>query len=153
MRHEIIKTVEHNPGIHFREAKRQVGCSSTTMNYHLKDLDFREKMVHGYRRIYPEDVSEEHERPLAALNHDVRGLLLHRISGGVQQKQLVEETDLSKATISSHLKVLKKDGIVYEERNGRSKELSLSKSALKTLEEYASDMLDEASDGFIEMWE
>jgi len=153
MKQEILETVQENPGIHFRGIQREVDCSSTTLNYHINDLDFRERDIRGYRRFYPQKIPEKFDRSLAALNHDVRGLMLYQMKEGVSQKALVGSLDLSKSTVSSHLKVLKEDGLVEEERDGRSKTLFLSDSASKALSRFASDILDEASDGFIEMWE
>lgn len=153
MKQEILQTVQQSPGIHFREVQRQIGCSSTTLNYHIEDLELKERNIRGYRRFYPQQVSEELERPLAALNHDVRGLMLSEMQDGVSQKELVETLDLSKATVSSHIKVLREDGVVEEEKDGRSKKIFPSPKALKTLNQYAGTVLDEASEGFIEMWE
>lgn len=154
MRQDILETVQESPGIHFREVQREVGCSSTTLNYHLESMELRERQFHGYRRFYPSEVPEELERPLAAMNHDVRGSMLCEIKdGGVSQKELVKGLDLSKSTVSSHVKVLKQDGVIKEEPDGRSKKLYPSEKSLEALERYASKFVDEASESFIEMWE
>jgi len=152
MRQQIRETVEQNPGIHFRQVQRELDCSSTTLNHHINSLNIKERNYRGYRRFYPEEVSEDLERPLAALNHDVRGLMLYQIQGGISQKELVENLDLSKSTVSSHLKVMREDGVIEEEQDGRSKKLFPSENAWKALNSYASQILDEASEGFIEMW-
>lgn len=153
MRQEILQTVEQNPGTHFREIQRETGCSSTTLNHHLKSLDLRERKIHGYRRFYPENVSRDLEIPLAALNHEVRGLMLYKMQEGIEQKELVEELGKSKSTVSTHLKVLKEDGLVQEETEGRSKVLYPSRKSLKALNSYAKDLLDDSSEAFIDMWE
>lgn len=152
MKQEILKTVEQSPGTHFREIQRETGCSSTTLNHHLKSLNLKERKIHGYRRFYPENISEDLEVPLAALNHEVRGLMLYKIQEGIKQKQLGEEIGKSKSTVSTHLKVMKKDGLIEEETEGRSKVIYPSKNAVKALNSYASQILDEASEGFIDMW-
>jgi predicted transcriptional regulator len=153
MKQEILGKIEESPGIHFREVQRQIGCSSTTLNYHLNELDIRERQFHGYRRFYPREVPEELQRSLAAMNHDVRGQMLCQMREGISQKDLVENMDLSKSTVSSHLKILKQDGLVREEERGRSKNLYLSQKAIDALERYASKFIEEASEGFIEMWD
>lgn len=153
MKQEILQTVEQNPGTHFRQIQRETGCSSTTLNHHLKSLNLKEKKVHGYRRFYPEDICEDLELPLAALNHEVRGLMLYKIQEGIEQKKLGEEIGKSKSTVSTHLKVMKEDGLVKEETEGRSKVLYPSENAVKAVNRYASQILDEASESFIEMWE
>lgn len=152
MKQQILQTVEKNPGIHFREVQRRLNCSSTTLNHHIQALDVKERNIRGYRRFYPQDVSREMERPLAALNHDVRGLMLYQMQGGISQKELVENFDLSKSTVSSHLKVMREDGLIDEEKDGRSKKLFPSDESWKALNGYATQLLDEVSEGFIEMW-
>lgn len=153
MKQQILQTVQQNPGIHFREVQRQLNCSSTTLNHHIQALDVKERNIRGYRRFYPKEVSRDMERPLAALNHDVRGLMLYQMKGGISQKDLVEYFDLSKSTVSSHLKVMREDGLIDEEKDGRSKKLFPSENAWKALNSYAKQILDEASEGFIELWE
>ncbi|AOV94521.1 hypothetical protein AQV86_01180 [Nanohaloarchaea archaeon SG9] len=152
MRQQILETVEQNPGIHFRQVQRELGCSSTTLNHHISSLNVKERNFRGYRRFYLQDISEKMERPLAALNHNVRGIMLYQMQGGISQKELVENFDLSKSTVSSHVKVMREDGVIKEEREGRSKKLFPSESAWKALNGYASQILGGASEGFIEMW-
>lgn len=153
MKQEILQTVEQNPGMHFREIQRQTGCSSTTLNHHLNSLNLKERKIHGYRRFYPENISEDLEVPLAALNHEVRGLMLYKMQQGIRQKELSEEIGKSKSTVSTHLKVMKEDGLIEEKTEGRSKILYPSRDALKALNSYASQMLDDTSESFIEMWQ
>lgn len=152
MKNQVLSEVKESPGIHFRELQRNLDCTSTTLNYHLDRLDLRDRKIRGYRRIYPQNISEDLERPLAALNHSVRGPMVYHIKEGDSPKELVEKLDVSKSTVSSHLKILNEDGLVNEEKEGRSKELSVSEKSLKAINRYASDLLDEASDGFIDMW-
>lgn len=153
MKEEIRRTVEDNPGVHFRELQREVECSSSTLNYHLPNLDLEEMEFHGYRRFYPEEVPEEMRKPLAAMNHGIRGKMIYFIDKGADLSDLNEGLDVSKSTVSTHLKVLREDGIVREESKGRSKKLYLSDNTKRTLKKYASDILEEASEGFIDMWD
>jgi predicted transcriptional regulator len=153
MRQRIAHQIEETPGIHLRELQRELECSSTTLNYHIRDLDIKERKIRGYRRLYPKKTPEELERSLAALNHHVRGPMVYYIDSGSSPSELVEKLDVSKSTVSSHLKVLEEDGLVDEQKDGRRKELSVSESARRAVNRYASNILDEASEGFIEMWE
>ncbi|MFB6174700.1 MAG: MarR family transcriptional regulator [Candidatus Nanohalobium sp.] len=79
--------------------------------------------------------------------------MLYRIKDGTTQKELVEELDRSKSTVSVHLKTLREDGLIREESEGHSKKIYLQKDALSAVERYASDLVDKVSDGFIEMWD
>lgn len=153
MENAIATKVREKPGIHFRQLKRDMGCSSTTLNYHLDGLEVNDRKIRGYRRLYPEDVSEDMERPLAALNHPVRGPMIYHIREGSSPKDLVDKLDVSKSTVSTHLKVLDEDQLIDSEKDGRRKKLSVTERSIKALNRYAYDLLDEASEGFIEMWE
>lgn len=153
MKQEILQTVEQNPGTHFREIQRETGCSSTTLNHHLSSLNLKERKIHGYRRFYPQNISQDLEIPLAALNHEVRGLMLYKMHEGISQKELSEEIGKSKSTVSTHLTVMREDGLIKEETEGRSKILYPSRDAFKALNSYASQILDEPSENFIDMWE
>lgn len=153
MKQEILDTVQEKPGTHFRQIQRETGCSSTTLNHHIGSLEVKERKIHGYRRFYPKDISENLEVPLAALNHEVRGLMLYKMQNGIKQKTLAEELGKSKSTISTHLKMMKEDGLIDEQTKGRSKVLYPSGNAAKALNSYASQIIDGASEGFIEMWE
>jgi DNA-binding transcriptional ArsR family regulator len=145
--------IQEKPGIHLRKLQRELDCTSTTLNYHLGDLDVKERNIRGYRRFYPSRTPEKMERPLAALNHDVRGPMIYHIDSGSSPSELVEKLDVSKSTVSSHLKILEEDGLVREEKDGRRKKLSATEDTRKTVKDYASRILEEATEGFIEMWE
>ncbi|MFB6242126.1 MAG: winged helix-turn-helix transcriptional regulator [Candidatus Nanosalina sp.] len=152
MRHEIRDHIQENPGIHLRELKRNLDCTSTTLNYHIDRLEVKDRKIRGYRRLYPREIPEEMERPLAALNHDVRGPMLYYINNGTPHSELSGKLDLSKSTVSSHLSVLSEDGLVKERKKGRRKKLSVSENSIEALNHYAARILDDASEGFIEMW-
>lgn len=153
MRQEIRAEVERSPGIHFRQLQRNMDCSPTTINYHLEKMDLRQRKIHGYRRIYPSNVPESMERPLAALNHEVRGPILYHVDRGRSTSELAKKLDLSVSTVSNHLKILHQDGLIEQEKKGRRKTISLNEKAVRAVREYASQLLDETSEGFIDMWE
>jgi hypothetical protein len=48
---------------------------------------------------------------------------------------------------------MREDGLIDEEKDGRSKKLFPSDESWKALNGYATQLLDEVSEGFIEMWE
>lgn len=153
MRSKISQRVHERPGIHLRKLQRDLDCSTTTINYHVKNLKVRERKFHGYRRFYPEKVEKSMDRSLAALNHEVRGPILYQVKGGSNFSDIVKEIDGSKSTVSGHLKVLQNDSLVEKRVDGRASHFSLNEDSLLAVKKYASKLLDVSSDNFIEMWE
>lgn len=151
MREEIIQQINQKPGIHFRELERQVGCSKSTLNHHINRTEkVEEEKIRGYRRFYPVDVSEKDRNVLAALNHSPRGEILYELQQKNDKKltEISEDLNKSPSTISQHLKVLKNAGIIEKDRK-----YHLTKRNAGKVKEYASNILNERVDNFIDMWE
>ncbi|MFB6180286.1 MAG: ArsR family transcriptional regulator [Candidatus Nanohalobium sp.] len=138
MDEKIREEVEENPGIHFRGLQRALECSSTTLNYHIDDLELEERRIRGYRRFYPIRIPERFLRPLAAMNHSVRGQILCCVEDGETPSCVVESVPVSKSTVSSHLKILEEDGVVKSEERGRTKVFCPTQDTEKALERYSS---------------
>jgi DNA-binding transcriptional ArsR family regulator len=150
MKEQIITQVEENPGIHFRKLQREIGCSKSTINYHVERTEkLEEEKIRGYRRFYPTDIEEADRSILAALNHSPRGEILYELQQEHRNlTEISEEVDKSPATVSQHLNVLKKAGIVRKDDKYR-----LKKKKSKKVKQYASDILDKRVDNFIDMWD
>lgn len=153
MKTKIARRVQERPGIHLRRLERDLNCSNSTIDYHLKDLQIRERKLHGYRRFYPQKVEESMEKPLAALNHEKRGQILYHIKGGCGFSEIVDKVDGSKATVSEHLKILEEDSLIQRKKKGRSSHFILNDKSLTAVKKYASKLLETSSDNFVEMWE
>jgi predicted transcriptional regulator len=112
MKAKINQRINEKPGIHLRKIERDLNCSTTTINYHVQDLPVRERKFNGYKRFYPERIEKSLEKPLAALNHETRGIILYQIKGGTGFSEIVEKTSYSKSTVSEHLKILEEDHLL-----------------------------------------
>jgi predicted transcriptional regulator len=153
MKARIVEAVRSNPGIHFRELKREVDCSSTTLDYHLERSRLEDEHIRGYRRIFPPDIQESLHDPLAALNHDTRGDIVRVVDE--KDRNLSSIADViakSVSTVSHHLDILKDDGVLAVSRDGRSTVYSTTGITRQALDRYDS-ILEQASDRFIAMWE
>jgi len=150
MKAQIIDQVDSTPGIHFRKLQREVGCSKSTLNYHIGRVEsLEDQKIRGYRRIFNSEVSKSDRNALAALNHSPRGEIIYYIDEGEHTlKQISGKVDRSAPTISHHLKVLQ-DAELVEKKDS----YVLNRSAAKAVKRYASDILDSRVDGFIRMWE
>lgn len=150
MKEQIITQVEEEPGIHFRKLQREIGCSKSTINYHVKRTEkLEEEKIRGYRRFYPTNIDKEDRSILAALNHSPRGEILYELQQEHRKlTEISEEVEKSPATVSQHLNILKKAGIVRKDDKYR-----LKKQEAEKIKEYASDILERRVENFIDMWD
>jgi DNA-binding transcriptional ArsR family regulator len=128
MRRRLYATVREFPGIHVREAARQLGTSLALVEYHLPLL-----RDHGlvtvekddrYARIYPKDAGAPDPRDRAAV-----GVLRERLplqvtlrlldAGASKHKDLAEALGMGKSKLSFHLRKLEAAGIVEKDAEGR----------------------------------
>lgn len=144
MNEKIRSAVEESPGIHLRRLEREVGCTTSTLNYHIRrDGELRGRHIRSYRRIYPESVPEELENALAALNHSSRGEILLLVSrSSLTTSRIAEEVGLCISTVSDHLNVLEKEGLVSVRRRGRKKSYSAAPEVMRALRRYGAKVLD-----------
>lgn len=154
MKSEIRREVHNSPGIHFRQLKREVGCSTSTLNHHVRrDEELKERKIRSYRRIYPSSVPEDLENVLAALNHSSRGKMLYLTSfDSFTPSEISRELGLSISTVSGHLKLLDREGLVSVEVKGRKKSYVAMPAVRSALKDYTTNIVERMSDNFIEMW-
>jgi predicted transcriptional regulator len=127
IRRRLYALVQSYPGVHVREAARQLGTSMALVEYHLNLL--RE---HGlvtvqkddrYARLYPVDAPA----PKPA-DREAVGLLRQRLplritlclldDGPQKHKDLAEALGLGKSTLSFHLRKLEAAGLVRKADDG-----------------------------------
>ncbi len=130
-RERIRRTVHRFPGIHFRGIVRELDLSTSLARYHLEILqdegEVRSHDVGGYTRYLPPrddaDLTPEEEGILQVLRQqrplEITLALLE--FGSLQHKDLVELTDLSKSTVTYHLKKLRDAGIVHRVARGEDR--------------------------------
>jgi predicted transcriptional regulator len=128
IRRRLYAVVKEYPGIHVREAARQLGTSMALVEYHLALL-----RDHGlvsvvkedrYARLYPTDAPA----PRPADREQV-GLLRQRLplrvtltlldDGPTKHKDLADALGLGKSTLSFHLRKLETAGLVQRDAEGR----------------------------------
>ena len=148
MKQKIENTVQKSPGIHFRELERKVGCSKSTINHHIRNLDnIEEEKIRGYRRFYPQETDEEDRNLLAALNHSPRGEILYYLQQNSKLTEISDKVGKSPATVSAHLDVLEESGLIEKD------EYEVDQKITDRFKRYSSEILEDRVDNFIEMWE
>ncbi|HJQ94070.1 MAG TPA: ArsR family transcriptional regulator, partial [Candidatus Thermoplasmatota archaeon] len=127
-RRRLYALVKEYPGVHVREAARQLGTSMALVEYHLALL--REHGLvsvskdDGYARLYPGDAP-----PPGPAERGQVGLLRQRLplrvtltlldDGPAKHKDLAEALGLGKSTLSFHLRKLEAAGLVVRDADGR----------------------------------
>lgn len=156
MKQEIIETVQHSPGIHFRCLTRELDISPSTVDYHFERTDeLRDRDIRGYRRIYPVDVSKRHDSSLAALNHPLRSRVLYSIEKEDIRgfSEIHELVDVSKSTLSTHINVLSDADLVRVEKKGNRKYYDVSDPVRDAFRNFTTFKLDDMESKFIDMWD
>lgn len=160
-RREIYKAVEDNPGIHFRELKRQLDYSVGTLQYHLRKLkkaNLIEEESGDYTRYYTRrDFGEVEKRALDAMRRKYtrRALIYLLTYPGSSHGDLVDALEKAPSTVSWHLKKLKEEGLVRKEKEGnRTKYFVEEPEKLKTLYiTYSESFVDKLVDKMVDLWD
>jgi predicted ArsR family transcriptional regulator len=132
-RRRIVALVRDYPGLHLREAARQLDTSVALVEYHvpflvqsgLVRIESRER----YQRLFPvttdgetgEPLSKEDRRWLGTLRERLPlQVVLHLLSedGEARHKDMVESLEMGKSKLTFHLKKLEKAGLVEKTSDG-----------------------------------
>lgn len=119
----ILKTIESNPGIHFREIMRKTGFMNGVLSHHLAKLE-RSSLIVARRQsrtaqFYSVQIPASDHAVIRALRRPTpRALLialLHahpKSANGLTFAELVERTKKSSPTVSLYLSQLVRKGLV-----------------------------------------
>lgn len=114
----LLRNIEGNPGIRYRELLRMTGLANGVLTYHLAALE-KTNVVKVDRqarttRYYPVSVSDSESGILKFVRHDpVRQIVLFILDHELCTfGEIVDHTKKAPSTVSSHLKRLKEAGIV-----------------------------------------
>ncbi|MEW6603641.1 MAG: winged helix-turn-helix transcriptional regulator [Thermoproteota archaeon] len=156
----LLRHIEENPGIRYRELLRLTGLVNGVLTYHLSALEKSDaiKVDRQSRmtRYYPLSVSDKESVVLKYVRHEpVREILLFILEHSMCTfNEIVEHTKKAPSTVSSHLKRMKEDGIVLV-RYGEYQLYSLADRDLvyDVLAKYQSSLADRIVDNYAEMVE
>lgn len=130
MRRRIFALVQSYPGLHIREAARQLETSTALVEYHVAILRdnglVREERDERYVRLFVTEPRGEGPTPaerevLQALRARLPlqvALYLLDHDAPVQHKRMVEDLGLGKSTLSFHLRKLEAAGVVRKTSQG-----------------------------------
>jgi len=114
----LLRCIEENPGIRYRELLRMTGLVNGVLTYHLAALEKTDvvKVERQSRmtRYYPVNVSDSDSGILKFVRHDpVRQIVLFILDHELCTfNEIVDHTKKAPSTVSSHLKRMKEAGII-----------------------------------------
>jgi predicted transcriptional regulator len=115
----ILKQIERNPGIRYRELQRLTSLTNGGLQYHLKILERSNKVKvdrHDGRRTryYPLDIPTSESHILGCVRNNVSRQIVLFILEHDQCTfgEVVEHTTKAQSTVSWHLKRLSEVGII-----------------------------------------
>ena len=156
----LLKHIEQNPGIRYRELLRLTGLANGVLTYHLAALEKADvvKVDRQSRmtRYYPFSVSEKESVILKYIRHEpVRKIVLFMLDHDFCTfNEVVDYSGKAPSTISSHLKKLREDGVISV-RYGEYQLYRIADKELVTevLSKYRSSLTDKIVDNYAELVE
>ena len=156
----LLRQIEENPGIRYRELLKLTGLANGVLTYHLAALEKTDvvKVDRQSRmtRYYPVSVSDGESAILKFVRHEpVRQIVLFILDNELCTfSEIVDHTKKAPSTVSSHLKRLKEAGIVSV-RYGEYQLYRLASKDLvaEVLSKYRASFADKVVDNYAEMVE
>jgi predicted transcriptional regulator len=117
----ILKCINENPGIRYREILKLTGMTNGVLEYHLKALETSYKIINVDRhkpkttRYYPIHFPSDESEILGYMRNDtiIKRIILFILNHSICTfNQIVEHTKKAPSTISWHLKRLRLSGII-----------------------------------------
>ncbi len=160
-RRKIFDLISEKPGTYMREIQKILDMPTGQLDYHLNYLKEHEligwESISNKKRYFVNDeVSYPDRKMLSILRQDIpRKILLILLEEGKKTfGDLHDHFDVSKSTLSFHLKKLVKLNIIKGEREGRKKIFSCieTKKIAQVLITYQESFVDKAVDNFVDVW-
>ena len=115
---EIVRLIEKNPGIKFREIMRETGMKNGVLSYHVKKLEengtVKIERKSGRTRFYPLFVTKEESILIRNLRQETpqRILLALLNDQNLSFSNMVEKVRKSPSTVSTYLSKLIEDKVI-----------------------------------------
>ncbi len=156
----LLRSIEQNPGIRYKELQRLTGLVNGVLTYHVTALEKSDviKVDRQSRvtRYYSVNVSDNESLILRFVRHEpVREILVFVLDHDMCTfNEIVDHTKKAPSTVSSHLKRLKEAGILSV-RYGEHQLYRLAAKDLvaEVLSKYRASLGDKVIDNYAELVE
>jgi len=163
VRKKIYRTINRNPGLHFRELQRRTKIATGSLQYHLEFLQKRHlirsdkqgKFVRYYS-IRGKQLGEQQQVMNLLRQESLRKIILLLLTKKrANNEKIAAAVDLSPSTVSWHMLKLVEAGVVEKRRVGRKTFFYIVNpdETAELLSSYKRSFLDEMVNGFVAMWE
>ncbi len=158
-RDRVLSLLVEHPGLHVREAPRQLGISLRASRYHLEALVEEGRAIRhpagGFVRYFPAGSYDRAERTAIAAMRvgNQRALITSLIRAGPQTfSGILERTGLARSTVAMALRRLEEQGIVARGAEGKwcLADPSRCRMVASLFRPRLSDRLADAADGFFD---
>lgn len=157
----LFQLVRRRPGIHIRDAQRRTGLGLGNTVYQLQRLSslglIDSNKIGKYKRYYPINIGAYDRNILSALLVSSRRRILLFLLANQKStlSELASNLRLSKSTISWHIRILQKNGIITTTSAEEAFEYRLTdpKTVNTILSRFQPSTIDRLSDGFLESWD
>lgn len=156
----LLRSIEENPGIRYRELLRTTGLVNGVLSYHLSALE-RLDVIKVDRqprttRYYPVTISDQEYNILKFVRHKpVRQIMLFLIErDSCTFNEIVDHMQKAPSTVSLHLRRLREGGMISI-RYGEYQLYSLTNRDIvcEVLAKYKASFTDRVVDSYEEMME
>ena len=137
-RRKIFEYLSRSPCSHLRQIARDIGMSPPSAKWHLSKLEERgfiySRMVENHLIFYPRKlISEKSIKFFYYLSRKKTGDILKLIllKPGITQREISEELNRNPQSVSKLLANIKKEGLVYYVKDGRTKKHFISKRTIE----------------------
>ena len=144
-RERLYDFIKSCPGVYFNEIIKKTGLNRGTVKYHI-DVLKTQNMIESYKangkiRYFQNNFTyeEKDKAVIAALKNDVDQKIILEILNDqcITNKTLVEKIGVSASTISWHIRRLKGQGIVEDNRQGQYTTYNINSDYLNSMQRYA----------------
>ncbi|MFO7792473.1 MAG: ArsR family transcriptional regulator [Candidatus Saliniplasma sp.] len=161
VRRDIFDKISEYPGTYLREIQNDLDLSIGQAEYHLNFLEGKgilsSKKIGNKKRYFVDDEVDYPDRNIISIlrqkiPRQILIKLLNEEEAGFSE--IFKDVDISKSTLSFHLKKLKKRGLIDFKKEGRKMiyHCTEDKKIAQVLITYRSSFIDKAVDRFVDTW-
>ena len=160
-RRKLYQLVSKFPGMYLREIEKELGLAMGVLDYNLSYLEKKDILTverEGNRKRYfvKEDIEFGDKATIAILRQEItRRLVLHlMLNPNASFQDVLAQFNISKSTLSFHMKKLTEADIVGSQKEGRSSFYYVidPDNTARVILTYKASFLDSVVDRFAEVW-
>lgn len=154
----LLKQINENPGIRYRELLRLTNLSNGVLTYHLAALEkssqIKVERKSRITRYYPPDISTDESDIIGCLRpYASRQIIIFMLKQELSTfNEIVEHTKKGRSTVSWHLQRLRNSGIITAQHDRYTLyKLTNRETVLEILSKYKDSFIDKVVDNYTEM--